>query len=121
MTAGCPKSPESISIIPDPAASAEEEMYSKTLDPSSTTSQQHHHLLPSLVVLSDDVVNANNNNLSTVFNNPFTSDSSSNQEYSLAVCTAIFMGVMCVLGSVANTVLLLAFCRRPALRTNSNR
>ena len=38
-----------------------------------------------------------------------------------AIFTAVLMAILSVLGTAANTVLLLAFCRRPALRTNANR
>ena len=43
------------------------------------------------------------------------------EDYVIVVTTVSLMGLLLILGAVANVVLLLAFNRRPALRSISNR
>ena len=43
------------------------------------------------------------------------------EDYVIVISTVSLMGLLLILGAVANVVLLLAFNRRPALRSISNR
>ncbi len=43
------------------------------------------------------------------------------EDYVTVISTVSLMGLLLILGAVANVVLLLAFNRRPALRSISNR
>ena len=50
-----------------------------------------------------------------------TSEVVDTEDYVVVVSTVSLLGLLLILGAVANVILLLAFNRRPALRSISNR